>query len=218
MRDVYHDELDEIGVRIVEMTRMVARAMQQATGALLDADVITADRVVAEDARVDDLGARLEDAVFDLIARQQPVATDLRVLISTLHLAADLERMGDLAAHVAKIVSWRYPDRPVPADARDVIAQMGRVAMSLVGKVAEVVEGRDAELAEEIEAGDDAMDALRRELFTMVLSPNWAHGTETAIDMTLLGRYYERFADHAVAIALQTIFIVTGEHPPRTDA
>ena len=174
--------------------------------------------MIAEDVRIDDLGAQLEDSAFDLIARQQPVATDLRVLISTLHLAADLERMGDLAVHVAKIVRWRYPDLPVPAEARDVIAQMGKVAMSLVGKVAEVVEGRDIQLAEEIEVGDDAMDALRRELFTMVLSPNWAHGTEAAVDMTLLGRYYERYADHAVAIALQTIFIVTGEHPPRTDA
>jgi phosphate transport system protein len=119
---------------------------------------------------------------------------------------------------VAKIVRWRYPDLAVPAEARDVIAEMGRVAMSLVGKVAEVVDGRDVELAQEIEAEDDPMDALRRKLFTMVLSPNWAYGTEAAIDVTLLGRYYERYADHAVAVALRMIFVVTGEHPPRMRA
>ena len=123
--------------------------------------------------------------------------------------------MGYLGLHIAKIARLRYPDLAVPTEARDVISQMGEVAMSLVQKVAEVVDGRDVELAQAIEAEDDSMDALRRKLFTIVLSPNWAHGTEAAIDMTLLGRYYERYADHAVAVARRTIFIVTGEHPDR---
>ena len=215
MRDIYHDELDVIGAKVIEMTKLVATMMDQSTRALLDADLATADRALADDVKIDALRIELEDRSFRLIAQQQPVATDLRVLISTLHLVADLERMGYLALHIAKIARLRYPDLAVPTEARDVISQMGEVAMSLVQKVAEVVEGRDVELAQAIEAEDDSIDALRRKLFTIVLSPNWAHGTEAAIDMTLLGRYYERYADHAVAVARRTIFIVTGEHPDR---
>jgi phosphate transport system protein len=213
VRDIYHDELDDIGKGLVEMTHLVAIAMQRATSALLDANVVQADQVIRDDARIDTLRRDLEDRAFQLIAQQQPVATDLRVLISTIHLTADLERMGDLAHHVAKIARLRFPDRAVPPEARDVIDQMGQVARSLVTKVAEVVEGRDVALAQAIEAEDDSMDALRRKLFTVVLSPNWSRGTEAAIDMTLLGRYYERYADHAVAVARHTIFIVTGKHP-----
>ncbi|MDT4923089.1 MAG: phosphate transport system protein [Pseudonocardiales bacterium] len=213
MRDVFHDELDEIGAGVAEMIRLVAAAMEQATGALLDANLVSAEQVIAADVRVDALREDLEDRAFQMIARQQPVATDLRILITTLHLVADLERMGDLALHVAKIARLRFPELAVPAEARDVIAQMGAVARSLVHKVGDVVEGRDIELAQAIEAEDDSMDALRRKLFTLVLSPRWAHGTEAAIDMTLLGRYYERYADHAVAVARRTIFIVTGQRP-----
>jgi phosphate transport system protein len=213
MRDVFHDELDEIGEGVAEMTKLVAAAMEGATAALFDADVVHAERVIDADERVDDLRVDLEDRTFQMIARQQPVATDLRVLVTTLHLVADLERMGDLALHVAKIARLRFPDAAVPEEARDVIAQMGEVAQSLVHKVAEVIDGRDIELAQAIEAEDDSMDALRRKLFTLVLSPRWAHGTEAAIDMTLLGRYYERYADHAVAVARRMIFIVTGRRP-----
>ena len=125
------------------------------------------------DPKVDALREELEDRCFQLLARQQPVATDLRVIVTTLQLSADLERMGDLALHIAKIARLRYPDVAVPTEARDVISQMGQVALSLVRKVADVVDGRDIELAQAIEAEDDSMDALRRKLFTLVLSPNW---------------------------------------------
>ena len=215
MRDIYHDELDDIGKGVIEMTKLVAVAMERATASLLDANVALAEQVMNDDKRVDILRSDLDDRAFTLIAQQQPVATDLRVLISTIHLTADLERMGDLAEHVARIARLRYPDRAVPDEARDVISQMGDVARSLVEKVAEVVDGRDIALAEEIEAEDDSMDALRRKLFTVILSPNWTQGTAAAIDLALLGRYYERYADHAVAVARHTIFIVTGEHPNR---
>ena len=215
MRNVYHDELDDIGKGVIEMTQLVAQAMDRATSALLDANLAQAEMVMEADKQVDALRTSLEDRTFQLIAQQQPVATDLRVLISTIHLTADLERMGDLAHHVAKIARLRFPESAVPPEARDVIGQMGQVARSLVGKVAEVVDGRDIALAAEIELEDDSMDALRRKLFTLVLSPNWTRGTEAAIDMTLLGRYYERYADHAVAVARHTIFIVTGRRPDR---
>jgi phosphate transport system protein len=213
MRDIFHDELDDIGKRVLEMTKLASIAMEKATQALLGANLTLADEVARDDRRIEALSNELEERSFQLIAQQQPVATDLRVLISTIHLGADLERMGGLANHIAKIARWRHPERAVPPEARDVISQMGEVALSLVEKVADVVDGRDIALAQAIEAEDDSMDALRRKLLTLVLSDNWTRGTEAAIDMALLGRYYERFADHAVAVARQTIFIVTGEHP-----
>jgi phosphate transport system protein len=213
MRDIYHDELNDIGKTLVDMTHLVGIAMSRASGALLDGDLAAAQLVISEDPKVDALREDLEERTFQMIARQQPVATDLRVLISTLHLVADLERMGDLALHVAKIARMRYPELAVPNELRDVISQMGDVAMSLVEKVAGVIEGRDIALAQAIEVEDDSMDALHRKLFTLLLSPHWAYGTEVAIDMTLLGRYYERYADHAVAVARRVVFIVTGSRP-----
>jgi phosphate transport system protein len=213
MRDIYHDELDDIGNTLVTMTAMVRTAMERATNALLDGDLAGAERVISDDPQVDAQREDLEERTFQMIARQQPVATDLRVLVSTLHLVADLERMGDLALHIAKVARMRYPEIAVPTELRDVISQMGEVALSLVDKVAAVIEGRDVALAQAIEVEDDSMDALHRKLFTLLLSDNWAHGTESAIDMTLLGRYYERYADHAVAVARRVVFIVTGQRP-----
>jgi len=213
MRDIYHDELDDIGKTLVNMTQLVRAAMERATNALLDGDLSGAERVISDDPQVDALREDLEERTFQMIARQQPVATDLRVLITTLHLAADLERMGDLARHIAKVARMRYPEIAVPTEIRDVISQMGAVALSLVEKVGHVIEGRDVELAQAIEAEDDSMDALHRKLFTLLLSPNWTHGVEAAIDMTLIGRYYERYADHAVSVAQRVVFIVTGVRP-----
>jgi phosphate transport system protein len=211
MRDLYHDELDAIGNSLVAMTHLAGTAMDRATNALLDGDLNGAERVVSDDTAIDALRADLEARTFALMSLQQPVATDLRVLVTTLHLVADLERMGDLALHVAKVARMRYPDIAVPPELRDVVSQMGQVALSLVDKVAEVIKGRDIELAAAIEAEDDSMDALHRKLFTLLLSPNWTHGTESAIDLALLGRYYERYADHAVGVARRIVFIATGE-------
>ncbi len=216
MRDIYHDELDEVGKTLVTMARLVGIAMERATNALLDGDLAGAESVISSDPAVDALRDETERRCFEMIAQQQPVATDLRVLITSMYLVQDLERMGDLALHIAKVARLRYPELAVPADIRDVIDQMGAVAQSLVNKVTDVIDGRDIELAQAIEAEDDSMDALHRKLFTLLLSPNWAHGTEAAIDMTLLGRYYERYADHAVAVARRVIFAITGQRPDPT--
>lgn len=213
MRDIYHDELDEIGNSLVAMTHLAGTAMERATNALLDGDLNGAERVVSDDTAIDALRSDLENRTFALLSLQQPVATDLRVLVTTLHLVADLERMGDLALHIAKVARMRFPDIAVPPELRDVISQMGEVALSLVEKVAEVIKGRDVELAKAIESEDDSMDALRRKLFTLLLSDKWSYGTEAAIDMTLLGRYYERYADHAVGVARRVVFIATGQLP-----
>ena len=213
MRDIYHDELDDIGNSLVAMTQLVRAAMERATNALLDGDLSGAERVISDDPRIDALREDLEERSFQMIARQQPVATDLRVLVTTLHVAADLERMGDLARHIAKVARMRFPEVAVPAELRDVISQMGAVALSLVDKVQGVIEGRNIELAEAVEIEDDSMDALHRQLYTLLLGPRWTHSVEAAVDLTLIGRYYERYADHAVSVAQRIVFIVTGKHP-----
>jgi phosphate transport system protein len=217
MRETFHGELDQIGRTLVDMSEAVAVAMRDATSALLDADLTLAEQVISADAQVDRLRDDLEARAFDLLARQQPVAVDLRTLITSLKAVADLERMGDLALHIAKVARMRYPSSAVPDDVRGTIREMGDVALSIVDKTKQVLEGQDIGLAEQLEREDDAMDTLHRRLFSTLLA-GWSHGIEPAIDITLIGRYYERYADHAVSVARQTIFLVTGEQPPLPEA
>jgi phosphate transport system protein len=213
MRDVFHDELDGIGAGVAEMIRLVAAAMEGGTAALLDADLSRAERVIDADARVDALRVDLEDRAFQMIARQQPVASDLRLLVTTLHLVSDLERMGDLALHVAKAARRRHPDLVLPQEVAPYFAEMGRVALDLAQDARRVILDRDIELAFTMESDDDAMDDLHRHLFTVMMNKEWPHGVAPAVDVTLLGRFYERFADHAVAVARRVVFMVTGKMP-----
>ena len=214
MRKTFHGELDQIGRMLVDMSEAVAIAVDDATSALLDADLSLAEKVISGDAGIDRLRDDLDARALDLLARQQPVAVDLRMVITSLKAAADLERMGDLALHVAKVARMRYPASAVPDDVRGTIREMGQVALSIVEKTRQVLEGQDISLAEQLEREDDAMDALHRRLFAHLLSGEWTHGMEPAIDITLIGRYYERYADHAVSVARQVIFLVTGEPAP----
>jgi phosphate transport system protein len=217
VRETFHGELDQIGRTLVDMSEAVGVAMRDATSALLDADLPLAEKVISGDAAVDRLRDDLEARAFDLLARQQPVAIDLRTVITSLKAVADLERMGDLALHIAKVARMRYPASAVPDDVRATIEEMGEVALSIVEKTRQALEGQDISLAEQLEREDDAMDALHRRLFAHLLS-GWAHGMEPAIDITLIGRYYERYADHAVSVARQVIFLVTGEPAPLSSA
>ncbi len=214
MRDLYHEELEAISDRLVEMTRLVGSAMGRATTALLDADLKLAESVISADDEVDKLQHDLEDRAIGLLARQQPVATDLRTIVTSLRMSADLERMGDLALHVAKVARLRYPSSAIPAELRSTILEMGQVAQRIVAKAGSVIASRDVEAALEFEQDDDEMDRLHRALFRRILSGDWKHGVETAVDVTLCGRYYERYADHAVSVARRVVFLVTGEYAP----
>jgi phosphate transport system protein len=212
MREQFHDELAELSDRMVEMTRLVGSAMTRATTALLDADLAMAETVIAADEIIDALQMELEERSLDLLARQQPVATDLRVIVTTLRISADLERMGDLARHLAKLARMRYPNSAIPPELRATILQMGQVAERIVAKAGSVIASRNVTLADELETDDDAMDALHRQVFATLLDPSgWDHGIETAVDITLCGRYYERYADHAVSVARRIVFLATGE-------
>jgi phosphate transport system protein len=211
MRNAFHDELDGIGTTLLQMAGLAKIAMNDATTSLLTVDLGMAEKVIAADNVIDDIQHELDARTINLIARQQPVANDLRTLVTSLRMSADLERMGDLAHHVAKQARMRYPNSAVPAELVPTITAMGSVADKIVDKLSSVMEHRDTVRALEIETDDDEMDRLHRELIGVLLSKDWSHGVETAIDMTLLGRYYERFADHAVSIARRVYFSVTGE-------
>ncbi len=212
MRKAFQEELNRVSEVLVEMTRLASSAMARATTALLDADVQLAESVIGADAEIDALREELDMLSFDLLALQQPVATDLRMVVTSMRMSADIERMGDLARHVAKVARLRYPNSAVPAELRSVILEMGQVAERIVTKAGSVIAARDLEAAKQIERDDDAMDDLHRRLFERLASDSWDHPAEVTVDITLVGRYYERFADHAVSVARRVIFLVTGEH------
>ena len=205
------DEISAVNADLVELTRLVGSAMNRATQALLDADLQLAEKVIEQDARVDTLTDEVEARCFDVIATQSPSDSDLRMVIGALRIAASLERMGDLAEHVAKQARMRYPRPAVPQELRATFAVMGGIAEAIVSKTGSVIATKDVELVADIARHDAEMDRLHRELFTIVLSPSWSHGVEAAIDITLLSRYYERYADHAVSVTRRVVTIVTGE-------
>ncbi|MFE4993087.1 phosphate signaling complex protein PhoU [Streptomyces mirabilis] len=212
MRETYHEELNSISDGLAEMANLVGSAMGLATAALLDADLQLAESVISTDAKVDDLQRDLENRAITVLARQQPVATDLRLVVTSLRMSADLERSGDLAEHVAKLARMRYPQRAVPRDLRRTILEMGQLAQRLMAQAAEVIITHDVAAALQLEKDDDRMDELHRMTFQHLMDEQWHHGVETAVDVTLVGRYYERFADHAVSVARRVVYLVTGEH------
>ena len=213
MREEFQADLNEVSRLLVTMAEAVRAAMRKATKALLTADIEAARAVMENDVEVDALYRQVETKVAGTIARQAPVASDLRTVITALHISADLERMGDLAEHVAKTARRRHPSPAVPAELRPVFQQMAGVADRMADKITTVLGSPDAELAAQLEKDDDAMDDLERELFKVLLDDNWPYGVETAIDGALLGRFYERYADHAVTVARRVVYVVTGRMP-----
>ena len=201
MRTAYHDRLDTMVEQLGHMTRMVASAMSKSNNALLDADLEVAERVIAADQQIDSVREELDNEVLSILALESPVAGELRLVVAVLRISATLERMGDLAVHIAKVARMRYPESAVPAELRGTILEMGQIAELVVQKAGSGLAARDGSLLDEIERDDDRMDALHRKLFTLLLDDDWDHGIEAAIDITLISRYYERFADHAVSLA-----------------
>ena len=216
MRDAFHEDLDSINQTLVNMSTLVSGAMTNATKALLQPNLELAELVIAEDDKVDAIQHELDNKTLDVMARQQPVASDLRNLVTSLRMSADFERMGDFAHHVARIARMRYPQGAVPAELVPTIQAMGDVAVALIDKVTGLLQSRDINVALEIERDDDEMDRLHRKLFEVLLDDSWSHGIEAAVDMTLLGRYYERCADHTVSISRRVYFLVTGEFAEKT--
>ncbi|HZG97292.1 MAG TPA: phosphate signaling complex protein PhoU [Nocardioidaceae bacterium] len=213
MRDLYYDQLDGIVDDLVAMTDAVRDSVREATSALLNARAEAAEHVISGDRAIDRSRELIEDRALQLLATQQPVAGDLRMLVATLRMVADLERMGDLSVHVAKVARMRMPLPAVPDSVKPTMERMAEVAESMVASAAKILSERDVEGAIELEAEDDEMDLLRRSLFRTLLEDEWVYGVEPAIDIALLGRYYERIGDHAVSMARRVVYLVTGELP-----
>lgn len=213
MREAYIAQLERLADEIAAMCLLAGQSMQRATTALLQADLPLAEQVIDEDAELDELRSSAEELALRLLALQAPVATDLRLIVAAIQAVGDLERMGGLARHVAKTARRRHPAPVLPDDVTKYFEEMGQVAVKLAGDAETVIRTRDLERAKRLDEDDDAMDDLHRHLFTVMMGRQWSHGVAAAVDVTLLGRFYERFADHAVSLAHQTVFVVTGKHP-----
>ena len=211
IRSVFQDELDGVSQSLVDLTDMVAVSISKATESILNCDLKLAEEVIASDDTIDDFQHALDARIIDIIARQQPVASDLRALVTALRMSADLERMGDMSHHVAKITRLRHPDAAIPTELIASFKQMGEAAEKIARKTGSVIASRDTEVALQVEKDDDEMDKLHRQLIGTLVDPNWKHGVESAIDLTLLGRYYERYADHAVSVSRRVYYLVTGK-------
>jgi len=217
MRTAYHEQLDALTNQLAEMCRMAGIAMERATQALLQADLALAEQVIGDHENIIAASARAEEAAFVLLALQAPVAGDLRAIVGSIQIVADVERMGALALHVAKIARRRHPRHALPEEVNGYFAEMGRIAVDLGNSAHEVLISRDPDQARLIREEDDAMDDLHRHLFSVMMDREWKHGVAAAVDVTLLGRFYERFADHVVEISRRVIFQVTGRLPEEED-
>jgi phosphate transport system protein len=213
MRDAFHDQLETVFSDLAGMCRRVEAAVREATQSLLEADAEVAERVISSDVEIDQIRERIEEVCFELLSLQQPVAGDLRIVVSALRMVSELERMGDLSVHVAKIARLRVPAVAVPDQARETVEKMADTAEDMVSRVSQIITRRDVEAAIELGRDDEVMDQLRRRSFSELLSDDWQHGVEAAVDIALLGRYYERIADHAVSVANRVVFVVTGDLP-----
>jgi phosphate transport system protein len=213
MRTAYQEQLATLCARLAEMCGLAADAMEHASRALLQADLELAEQVISDH---DDIAAKwraAEESAVLLLALQQPVAGDLRKIVSSLHVGADIERMGALAVHVANIARRRHPDPALPDEVRGSFAEMAKVAVQLARTAREVLLSPDAEKAAQLRADDDAVDTWHRHLFTVLIDHKWQSGVSSAVDVALLGRFYERFADHAVEIGRRVVFEATGGLP-----
>ena len=214
MRTVYHERLTKLAEQLSRLCGLSGAIMERATRALLQADRASAEQVISDYDKIVAMGTRIEESAITLLALQQPVAGELRSIISGIQVIADVNRMGALAVHVAMIVRQRHPGHVLPAEIEGYFAEMGRVAGELASCAQEVLLTRDQGKAARIREQDDAMDELHRQLFNELMDREWTHGVPAAVDVALLGRFYERFADHAVEVGRRVVFQATGTLPP----
>jgi phosphate transport system protein len=194
------------------MTATASKAIRAATTALLDLDLEAVRMTASLEQELEDDRLAIERRTLHLLARQQPVAGDLRMLVSAIKISADCRRMGALATHISTAVSRSYPAPAIPDELSEIFRRMGDVASRIADGARITLTTSDALDAARLEVDDDAMDGLLRALFRALVD-NWSHGVEAAVNVALIGRYYERFADHAVSIAQSVIFIETAMRP-----
>jgi len=212
-RQQFQDELAQLEIQTLGALDMVCQALDRALEVVAHQDVELASMVIADDDRIDGRYLEVHQGILSLLALQAPVAGDLRSIVSGFQLVAEIDRMGALALHVAKVARRRHPARVLPEEVAGYFEEMGRLAVELAHHARRVLENQDYHDALTLMDDDDAMDDLHRHLFTVMMDREWEHGVAAAVDVTLLGRYYERFADHAVLIARRVVFQATGKTP-----
>ena len=218
MRDVFQQELAEVQDRLVDIANHVVISIESAVRAFGDSNVQLAEQVIATDPVIDDKASSLDELAIDIIARQSPVARDLRIVVSALRISASLERMGDLARHIALLARYRFPMQVVPESLQPTFAEMGANDIEIAKMLRDLLETQDLTLAEQLEAADERVDKLHRDVFAHVLGTTWEGAAHTTVDATLASRYHERFADHAVSVAKKVAYLSTGDWTPSTDA
>lgn len=211
MRAVFQQELQEVQERLVEIAALVQVSIENATQAFSESNVALADTVIADDDKIDTLTMDLDELAINILARQQPVARDLRIVVSALRISSSLERMGDMSEHIAQLARYRFPEKVVPKTLRGTFAEMGRLDVEVARKLTLLLQTEDVRIAEEIRNDDDRIDELHLSVFEKVLSESWKGGAEDTVDATLASRYHERFADHAVSIAKKVQYLATGD-------
>jgi len=217
VREVFQQELREVQERLVEVASLVADSMGRATGAFNNSDITLAEQVIAGDAVIDAAAIKLDELAIDILARQQPVARDLRIVVSALRISASLERMGDMAGHIAQLARYRFPEKVVPKSLRPTFRELGRLDTEMAHKLVALLETQDMAIAEQIRDLDDEVDALHLSVFDRVLGETWKGAAADTVDATLASRYHERFADHAVSIAKKVQYLSTGDWVPADD-
>ncbi|MEY4275971.1 MAG: hypothetical protein RIS26_434 [Actinomycetota bacterium] len=210
MREVFQTELKEVQDRLVEIAKDATRVMEFASQAFVNSDVTLADQALASADAIHEKALSLDESVIRILARQSPVSRDLRILVSALRISASLERMGALAGHIAQIARFRYPGSAVPAALLATFKEMGKLDLELGKKVVTLLQNTDVDLAKQIQAEDERVDELHRQVFDVVLSDNWKENAMFTVDVTLASRYHERFADHVVDISSKVSYLTTG--------
>lgn len=214
MRKVFQAELHQIGEGLVEISGLVGEAISKATEAFANAELQQAQEVIAADARIDFLQNDLDERAIDVLALQGPVASDLRMIVGSLRMSASLERMGDLARHIAQLTRLRFPNTVIPASLTDTFAELARLDIHIAAKVTELLDTRDLALVADITAAKAQISKLHKTVFTTMGAPEWNETPATTVDVTLASRYFERFGDHGVSVARKVSYLVTGEWQP----
>jgi len=213
-RKSFQEQLDELRVDVIRLAALTTEQIAGGTQALLDGDLTAAERVIEADDAIDELTHSIEDRTFQTLALQQPIATDLRFLVTVMRVAHELERSADLMVNVAKTTRRLYPHQLDPK-LRGIIDGMGSQASVQTRVAIDAFADADPSQAAALADMDDAMDELTKSLFRHILAGDGTDESAVllAVQMALVGRHYERTADHAVTIAERVRFMVTGEHP-----
>jgi phosphate transport system protein len=211
MRDAFHRELESLDQEIVRMGALVERSTQMATTALIEGDKVLAQKVREGDGEIDALFLDIEKRSLTLLAQQAPVAGDLRLIVAILRVVNDLERAGDLAYNIAKLVQSEDFREPGVKAVRSMVSDLGQAAGQLMGAAIDSWATKDEKLAADIALQDDKLDDLHARLIEKLVELKGEDSLAPAIRLAMVGRYFERIGDHAVNLSERVCYFVTGD-------